>query len=916
MKKCIDQVELLLEHASMYRFAAHPVDELLVELQQHQIELKIQNENLRKTQRALEASRDRYRDLYDFAPVGYLTLDDKGVITEFNHTAAMLFRAPDNALLKRQFGAYLADEDQALWQRNFRNAQQNFSSPSCDLKFRRSDGSCFFAHLDCRHTADENGAHMMRITLTDITQRKEAEAGVAESRRILDAERMLFHAMLDNAPIGIWMLGEDGKIRFINNTFCSALGVPEQRFLGAERYVDLLPGQVASNFVKSDRECLAQETPHRSMEWLPVSDGGERLFEITRVKLRDAKGCTIGLIGLANDITERHRAEVSRAESEEKLRVIFEGTLDGIALVDADGLIVDCNPAFIRQSGMTLERLKQTHLWELRPADKAEIARNVFFKAMQTGEGGAAEFKYRKPNGKVMSVEARAAIVSIGGKSYLQCITQDTTSRHQAQNRLLESEEKLRVIFEGALDGILLVNASTRRFVNGNPEICRMLGYSLDELTRVGVSDIHPPEELYWILEQFDRHMKGRTRLSADIPVKRRDGSVFYVDIKSSAVELGGQTHVVAIFRDITERRQAEESRRISALKHRLLFESSQDALMTLAPPDWKYTSANEATLKLFAVPDVASFTELSPGELSPPKQPDGRYSAEKAQEMIQIAMRTGSHFFEWEHQRLDGRPFAASVLLTRISLGDELFIQATVRDITEHKLRVRELKEYQELLRELAAQGSASREAELKHIAREMHDELGQLLTALRMDISLLRIRFGEQDAMLMKKVQDMLVLVDKAIKGVRNVTANLRPPALDLGISAAILWLGDQFNARATTICSVHILDDPTGLDDASTLTLFRIVQESLTNVARHAQAKNVEIRVGQSGDDICVEVEDDGQGFDPATMSAKISFGLMGMKERAMAVGGRVEIFSAPLQGTVVSVYIPMLQVKERG
>lgn len=914
MKKSTDQFELLLEQANRYRFEVRPADELLLELQQHQIELKIQNENLRNTQRALQASRDRYRDLYDFAPVGYLTLDDRGLITELNHTAMMLFKAESHALLNRNISEHIADEDQPVWQANFRNAQENFSTPGCDLKFCRSDGSCFFARLDCRHTTDENGAHMMRITLTDITQQKEAEAGVAESRQILDEERLLFHAMLDNAPIGIWMLGEDGRIKFINNMFCRALGVSEQRILSAGRYSEVLPPRLADSFARSDRECFEQDAPHQSTEWLSLPGGGERLFEITKVKLRDHHGCTTGLIGLAKDITERHRAEALRAESEEKLRVIFEGTLDGIVLIDASGLIVDCNPEFIRQSGMTLETLKQTRVWELRPSEKMALARSVFFTVMQTGEGGAAEFKYRKPNGKVMHVEVRGTIVSIGGKNYLQCITHDTTARLQAQNRLLESEEKLRVIFEGALDGILLVNAVTRKFVNGNPEICRMLGYSLDELTRVGFEDIHPPEDLGWIAEQFEMHMKDLTRLSADIPVMRRDGTVFYVDIKSAAVELGGQTHVVAIFRDITERRQAEEIRRISALKHRLLFESSQDALMTLAPPAWKYASANEATLKLFAVPDVAGFTALSPRDLSPPRQPDGSYSAEKEQEMIETALRTGSHFFEWEHQRLDGRPFAASVLLTRMSLGDELFIQATVRDITEHKLRVRELKEYQELLRELAAQGSASREAELKHIAREMHDELGQLLTALRMDISLLRIRFGEQDPLLMKKVQDMLVLVDKAIRGVRNVTANLRPPALDLGISAAILWLGDQFNARATTTCTVHILDDPAGLDDASTLTLFRIVQESLTNVARHAQADSVEIRVGQSGDDICVEVEDDGRGFDPATMSAKISFGLMGMKERAMAVGGRVEIFSAPSRGTVVSVYIPMLQVEE--
>ena len=885
------------------------VAELLHELQVHRIELEMQNEKLRQIQLELEKSRDRYRDFYDFAPVGYLALNDQGQITELNHTAALLFGVERKALLMRRLSGHVAPEDRVGWNRYFQQMLTDPDASGCELMFMRSDGGIFFAHLAARRIMSDRGEPGLYITLTDTTQQQQAEAKNVQIRQMLDAERLMFHAILDNAPIGIWMLGSDGKIKFINETFCRSLGVSEQQLLKAKHYSELMPQLAANSCMESDQACFAQQTPYRSSEWLPFADGTEHLFEVTKVKLRDGDGRATGLIGLANDITERHHAEKSRAEFEEKLRVIFECTLDGIVLADENGMIVDCNPEFVRQSGMTHDQLKHIHLWELRPGDKAESARNMFFQAVTAGSGDAAEFKYRKPDGEVICIEARGRTIQIGGKTYLQCITHDTTSRHHAQRLLRESEEKLRIIYEGALDGIVLVNAQTRRFVNGNPEFCRMLGLSQQEFIDFGIADIHPPEDLHWIVEDFEKHISGAARLSVDIPVMRRDGSVFYADIKSSPVELGGKKHIVGIFRDITERREAERLCLMNAQKYQMLFESSRDALMTLAPPQWKYASANEATLTLFGVRSVAEFTALEPADLSPHYQIDGSLSADKMREMIATAMQSGSHFFEWEHLRLDGRPFIASVLLTRVSLGDVLFIQATVRDITEQKLRVLELKEYQALLRELAAQGSASREAELKHIAREVHDELGQLLTALRMDISLVRIRFGEQDPLLMEKVQDMLALVDKAIKGVRNVTSNLRPPVLDIGIAAAILWLGDQFNARTATNCTVHILNDPKGMDDASTLTLFRIVQESLTNVARHAAASCVEIRVGQSGDDICVEIEDDGKGFDPVTMSAKVSFGLMGMKERAMAVGGSVEISSSPSQGTIVSVYIPL-------
>ncbi len=139
--------------------------------------------------------------------------------------------------------------------------------------------------------------------------------------------------------------------------------------------------------------------------------------------------------------------------------------------------------------------------------------------------------------------------------------------------------------------------------------------------------------------------------------------------------------------RDIVMRKAAEEALRISAEKQRLLFESSRDALMLLAPPSWKFTDANQATLQLFGASSMVEFTALGPWDVSPERQLDGRPSSEKAQEMIETALREGSCFFEWEHQRLDGCPFAADVLLTRIKLGEEVFLQANVRNITERKL-------------------------------------------------------------------------------------------------------------------------------------------------------------------------------------------------------------------------------------
>ena len=172
--------------------------------------------------------------------------------------------------------------------------------------------------------------------------------------------------------------------------------------------------------------------------------------------------------------------------------------------------------------------------------------------------------------------------------------------------------------------------------------------------------------------------------------------------------------------------RQAKDALRVIALKHQLLFESSRDALMLLAPPSWRFTGANRATLQLFGASSVDEFTALGPWDVSPERQPDGRPSSEKAQEMIAIAMREGAHFFEWQHQRLDGQPFAADVLLTRMEVGGDLFLQATVRDITERKqfelqlsLRIRHLDVMERISR--ISLGSKSVEELLERVLDEI---------------------------------------------------------------------------------------------------------------------------------------------------------------------------------------------------
>ncbi|MDB5769144.1 MAG: hypothetical protein JWQ61_3958, partial [Collimonas fungivorans] len=226
------------------------------------------------------------------------------------------------------------------------------------------------------------------------------------------------------------------------------------------------------------------------------------------------------------------------------------------------------------------------------------------------------------------------------------------------------------------------------------------------------------------------------------------------------------------------------------------------------------------------------------------------------------------------------------------------------------HRLVTRQrLKEQQ--AQERAYELEASREEERKHLTREIHDELGQHLSALRMGVSVVGLEFGGRNPSLQGKIERMVTLVDATIKVVRNVVSSLRPSALDMGIVSALEWLAQEFTGNTGIPCSLDVCEENIILDDKRATTIFRIAQESLTNISRHAQASRVGISLERKEKHYLLVVRDNGKGFDTAVQKKK-SFGLVGIRERTLMLGGEVEISSGPGVGTTIRVSIPIADV----
>jgi PAS domain S-box-containing protein len=255
---------------------------------------------------------------------------------------------------------------------------------------------------------------------------------------------------------------------------------------------------------------------------------------------------------------------------------------------------------------------------------------------------------------------------------------------------------------------------------------------------------------------------------------------------------------------------------------------------------------------------------------------------------------------------RANGEEFPMDASISQLPTDDGKLFTVILRDVTE---RVRA----QEERSALATAANAIREEEKARVARELHDELAQSLTALKMDANWVRDNLAQQPQESRRKLQEMLVLLDGAVASTRRIASDLRPLLLDdLGLGPAIEWLTGTFTQRHGVPCRLAV-DAELALEEPYATAVFRIVQESLANVAKHAGASavdvEVEVEVERSGGEIVLAVRDDGRGFDPRAPRAPGSLGLMGLRERTHLLKGTIAITSAPGAGTRVEVRIPM-------
>jgi len=474
------------------------------------------------------------------------------------------------------------------------------------------------------------------------------------------------------------------------------------------------------------------------------------------------------------------------------------------------------------------------------------------------------------------------------------------------------SEEALRLTqfsIDQSTVGILWVNWDSHvRYANRAAE--QMLGYVPGGVIDRPLIDFEPNLHM-------DRWLSlwKRARASEDGPQSfetqcvRADGSILPADVSLSFLRFRDSEYLVVYLNDVTERRRALAALRESEARLQGIAANVPGLVFRLerAPVtgdvDFAYISEGSKSLVGYS-PALLSRRDKGLRSLV---HPDDKASYHQTQDH---ALDTDSDW-SWQGRILtrQGEQRWAEIKAITRRLDDGTFVwDGIVWDISESKRIELELASSREQLRELSAHLESVREEEKARIAREVHDELGQMLTVLKLETSMCELAYAQLDPGLQERLNSMKRLIAQLFQLVRDVATALRPPILDAGIASAVEWQARRFEARTQIPCLVQVPDNLPVLSDAKAIGLFRILQEALTNVMRHAQAHTVELTLALEGGALCMTISDDGQGF-VAELGRPTSFGLVGMRERVLIMGGSLALQSELGEGTTLSVRVPL-------
>ena len=760
----------------------------------------------KRTEEALRESEEKFRELFDWAPVAYHELDMEGVVRRVNRAECDLLGYPANEILGRPVWKFIAEADREASRAAVRRKLSGEQALAPDQRryLRRDGGELWLEFHDSlvRNAAGQTAG--IRTALLDITERRKAEERIAKTLVRQRGVNRLQHSLLSPAPL-------ENKLRQVTDAI-----------------VRLFDADFCRIWLIRSGDLCERGCPHAEIREGPhVCRRRERCLHLLA-----SSGRYTHVDGPGHRRVPFGCYKIGRVASREDPKFVCNDVRNDPNIH---------NQAWARELGLE----------------------------------SFAGYQLRTPGGETLGVLALFAKHPIqadedamldGLGSTVARVVKQAAVEEALRAKEYTLSESQRIAHVGSWSWEVPMDTAVCAWT---PETYRVFGVSPDSFvpSAEGFLNLIHAEDRASMQAWIGACLAGEEPPDLEFRVGLPEGGVRHI-LGRGHLERGAENlpiRMTGIAQDITERKQAEAGLRKSEALHRLLFDGSRDAMMTLAPPSWKFTSGNAAALEMFGARDVAEFSALGPWDVSPERQPDGSLSAGKAREAIEAAMREGFHSFEWMHRRQDGAEFLATVVLTRIEMAGNAFLEATVRDITESKRLAEDLERHAEKL--------ARSNAELERFAYVASHDLQEPLRMVASFTQLLSKKYsGKLDETAdryiefavdgAKRMQQLIVDL-LAFSRVNSKELDLRQTDCEAVVQTAL-----QNLSAAIEESGAAIERDPLPGLTADAGQLGQLFQNLIGNAIkfRGPAPLRIHIAAADRGSDWLFSIQDNGIGIDP--------------------------------------------------
>lgn len=732
-----------------------------------------------------------------------------------------------------------------------------------------------------------------------------------------------YESLIRLASDGCIIYEPSGKILEFNEGACHHLGYTAEEFSRFTLF-DLFPEEdLLKRPLRLD--LLSHGQSMRDVRRIRRKDGGVYLIELNSVKLSDGS-----IMALATDVTETAKI---RKELNMKDQAV-SSSISGMGIADMEGRVVYANKALYSMWGYQSEAEligREAHTF-FEGNEAPAVLETIRAKGVQYGECSG-----RRADGTVFPVAYSANIVTDHRNKPVYLFASFLDISEQQKTRYLSDQiiDNLPVLF-------FIYDIAAGKITRWNSRVEEITTFSHKEMVDIPFTALVKEEELDRMMDGIRRTIRdGKGEL--EIELKDKSGRYHPFYFTAFVVKLGDKDVLIANGMDITERKQAAEmlQRRFEQLQ---LIARLSDAVSKAGELEIIYqlaldglretTSADRAAVLLFDDKGVMQFkaahglSEAYQAKAAghSPWQPDTQYPEPVFIPDVTTEPSLSALLPHIQQEGITALGFIPLVYMNRLLgkfmvyyndrhafTGEEIYLMQTIAREVAFAIGEKEnelaLRKSEQQYRELSAHLQDVREEERTVIAREIHDELGQQLTVLKIDFSWLASRLNLNDSpMLKEKFEDIGYLLDNAVQTVRRMSSSLRPSMLDdLGLVYTIDWYLRDFGKRMGVRTVFEYTQDDLHIPDKVRTALFRIFQESVTNIIRHSAATEVRVTLEKNESGIQLQITDNGKGFDLNAVESKRTLGLLGMKERSQLVGGHWQISSIPGAGTTISVVV---------